>query len=327
MTGPARPFSPQLATVFGGSGFLGRYVVNALAKRNWRIRVAVRRPHIAGYLQTYGMVGQVHTVQANIRHASSIAEAVKGAGAVINLVGILQPRGQQTFAAVQADGARHVAEAAAAVGARVIHVSAIGADGESESLYARSKAEGERNVLAFRPDAVVLRPSIMFGPGDSFFNRFAALASVLPVIPLAGADTRFQPVFAGEVARAIARAADGTVAGGRIYELGGPEVKSFKELMQFVLATTGRQRLLLPVPFALAKFQASFLQLMPKPLLTTDQVELLRRDAVVSDEAKREERTLEALGIDPIAMATIVPLYLWRFRKTGQFQGTVVSDQ
>jgi uncharacterized protein YbjT (DUF2867 family) len=347
-----------LVTVFGGSGFLGRHVVRALAKLGYRIRVAVRRPELAGFLQPLGRVGQIHAVQANLRYPASVEAAARDADVVVNLVGILFERGRQKFDAVQAFGAEAVALAAGAVGARMIHVSALAADEHSPSHYARSKAAGEKLVLAAVPSAVILRPSVVFGPEDDFFNKFAAIARFAPALPLVGGGhTRFQPVFAGDVASAVvaaivARAAlareasgqrghsIGARAGhspepgssarakeGQIYELGGPEVKSFKELMQFVLATTGRQRLLLPVPFALAKFQASFLQLMPKPLLTTDQVELLRRDAVVSDEAKREGRTLEALGIDPIAMATIVPLYLWRFRKTGQFQGTVVSDQ
>jgi uncharacterized protein YbjT (DUF2867 family) len=317
-----------LVTVFGGSGFLGRHVVRALAKLGYRIRVAVRRPELAGFLQPLGRVGQIHAVQANLRYPASVEAAARDADVVVNLVGILFERGRQKFDAVQAFGAEATALAASAVGARMIHVSALAADEHSPSHYARSKAAGEKLVLAAVPSAVILRPSVVFGPEDDFFNKFAAIARFAPALPLVGGGhTRFQPVFAGDVASAVVAAIEDRAKEGQIYELGGPEVKSFKELMQFVLATTGRQRLLLPVPFALAKFQASFLQLMPKPLLTTDQVELLRRDAVVSDEAKREGRTLEALGIDPIAMATIVPLYLWRFRKTGQFQGTVVSDQ
>ena len=213
-----------------------------------------------------------------------------------------------------------MAQAAGAVGARIVHVSAIGADENSTSHYARSKAEGEQQVLAAHPAATIMRPSIVFGPEDSFFNRFAALARISPALPLAGGGhTRFQPVFAGDVAEAIAIAVDGGTRAGTIYELGGPEVKSFKELMQVVLETIERKRLLVPIPFALAKFMASFLQYLPKPPLTPDQVELLRGDIVVSDAAKAEGRTLEALGINPVTMETIVPSYLWRFRKTGQF--------
>jgi uncharacterized protein YbjT (DUF2867 family) len=317
-----------LVTVFGGSGFLGRHVVRALAKHGYRIRVAVRRPELAGYLQPFGRVGQIHAVQANLRYPASVEAAARDADVVVNLVGILFERGRQKFDAVQALGADAVARAAAAVGARMVHVSAIGADEHSPSHYARSKAAGEKLVLAAAPSAVILRPSIVFGPEDEFFNKFAAMARFSPALPLVGGGhTRFQPVFAGDVASAVVAAIEDRAKEGQIYELGGPEVRSFKELMQFVLTTIDRRRLLIPIPFALARFQAAFLQLMPKPLLTTDQVELLRRDVIVSDEAKREGRTLEALGIDPMAMESVVPLYLWRFRKAGQFPGTVISGQ
>ena len=317
-----------LVTVFGGSGFLGRHVVRALAQRGYRIRVAVRRPDLAGHLQPLGRVGQIHAVQANLRYPASVEAAARDADVVVNLVGILLERGRQRFDAVQAFGAEAVALAAAAFGARLVHVSAIGADETAPSHYARSKATGEKLALAAAPSAVVLRPSIVFGPEDDFFNKFGNLARFMPALPLiGGGHTRFQPVFAGDVAQAVAAALDGRAKDGEIYELGGPEVKSFEELMQFVLATIGRRRLLLPIPFALARLQAYVLQLMPKPLLTPDQVELLRSDIVVSGEAKREGRTLEALGIDPIAMATIVPSYLWRFRKAGQFEGTLASNQ
>ena len=300
-----------LVTIFGGSGFLGRHVVRALAKLGYRIRVAVRRPELAGHLQPLGRVGQIHAVQANLRYPASVEAAVRDADVVINLVGILFERGRQRFDAVQAFGAEAVALAATAFGARMIHVSAIGADEQSPSHYARSKAMGEKLVLAAIPSAVILRPSILFGPEDDFFNKFAAMARISPALPLiGGGHTRFQPVFAGDVAAAVVAAIEGRAEDGRTYELGGPQVKSFKELMEFVLATTARARLLLPIPFALARLQASILQLMPKPLLTPDQVELLRSDSVVSEAAKREGRTIEALGIDPVAMATIVPSYL-----------------
>jgi NADH dehydrogenase len=314
-----------LITIFGGSGFLGRHLVRALAKRHYRIRVAVRRPDLAGHLQPLGRVGQIHAVQANVRHAGSVEAAVRGADIVINLVGILYERGRQRFDAVQAFGAEQVALAAANHGASMIQVSAIGADADSPSHYARAKAEGERAVLAAKPDAVVFRPSIMFGPDDDFFNKFASLARMLPALPLiGGGETKFQPVFVGDVAEAIVRAADGdsglaSVKVGATYELGGPEVRSFKELMEYVLAVTGRRRLLLPVPFPLAKFQATFLQFLPKPLLTPDQVELLKADNVVSADAEYDARTLAGLGINPTAMEVIVPSYLWRFRKAGQF--------
>lgn len=316
-----------LVTVFGGSGFLGRHVVRALAKQGYRIRVAVRRPELAGFLQPLGRVGQIHAVQANLRYPTSVEAAARDADVVINLVGILFERGRQRFDAVQAYGAEAVALAAAAFGARLIHVSAIGADENSPSHYARSKAAGEKLVLAAVPSAVILRPSVLFGPEDDFLNKFAAMARLSPALPLVGGGlTRFQPIFAGDVAGAVTATIEGRARDGSTYELGGPEVKSFKELMQFVLATIQRRRLLVPIPFALAKLQAAFLQLMPKPLLTPDQVELLRSDTIVSDLARREGRTLEALGIDPVAMATIVPSYLWRFRKSGQFQGTAVGN-
>ena len=317
-----------LVTVFGGSGFLGRHVVRALAKLGYRVRVAVRRPELAGFLQPLGRVGQIHAVQANVRHSASVEAAARDADVVIDLVGILFERGRQKFDAVQAFGAEAVALAAAAFGARMIHVSAIGADEQAPSRYARSKAVGEKLVLAAVPSAVILRPSVLFGPEDDFFNKFAAIARFAPALPLVGGGhTRFQPVFAGDVANAVVAAIEGRAKDGEVYELGGPEVRSFKELMQFMLATIERRRLLVPVPFALAKFQAAFLQLLPKPLLTPDQVELLRDDAVVSDEAKREGRTLEALGVEPLAMATVVPSYLWRFRKTGQFKGVTASNR
>jgi uncharacterized protein YbjT (DUF2867 family) len=314
--------SDMLVTVFGGSGFLGRHVVRALANRGYRVRVAVRRPELAGYLQPLGRVGQIHAVQANLRYPQSVAAAVRDADVAVNLVGILFERGRQRFDAVQAEGAQAVAQAAKLFGARVIHVSAIGADENSRSHYARSKAAGEQMVRAALADAVIMRPSILFGPEDDFFNRFAALASLSPVLPLpGGGHSRFQPVFAGDVAEAIARAVDGAVKGGVTYECGGPQVRTFKEIMEFILATVERRRLLVPVPFALMKLQAAFLQFLPKPPLTPDQVELLKYDNVVSEPAHSEGRTLEALGIVPAPIAAVVPEYLWRFRKTGQFRG------
>lgn len=309
-----------LVTVYGGSGFLGRHVVRALARRGYRIRVAVRRPELAGFLQPIGRVGQIHAVQANLRYPESVAAAAQDAEVLINLVGILYERGRQTFDAVQASGADAVAQAAKARGARLVHVSALGADEYAPSVYARTKAAGERLALATLPSATIFRPSIVFGPEDDFFNKFAGLARMSPVLPLVGGGhTRFQPVFAGDVANAIAAAVDGQAKPGTIYELGGPEVKTFKELMEFVLHTIGRKRLLVPIPFALAKFKASFLQYMPKPLLTPDQVELLRGDIVVSDAARSEGRTFDSLGLDPVTIESVVPSYLWRFRKTGQF--------
>jgi NADH dehydrogenase len=310
-----------LITIFGGSGFVGRHLVRALCKRHYRIRIAVRRPDLAGHLQPLGRVGQIHAVQANVRYPGSVEAAVRDADIVINLTGILFERGRQRFDAVQAFGAEQVALAALAHGARMVHVSAIGADENSLSSYARAKAMGEKAVLAATPAAQIFRPSIMFGPEDDFFNRFGALARLAPALPLpGGGETRFQPVFVGDVAEAIARAVDGQARPGAIYELGGPEVRTFKQLMEYVLATVERKRLLVPLPYWLMKLQAQVLQYLPKPPLTPDQVELLKHDNVVSDAATREGRTLAGLGIDPTAIETIVPSYLWRFRKTGQFR-------
>jgi NADH dehydrogenase len=310
-----------LITIFGGSGFVGRHLVRALCKRHYRIRIAVRRPDLAGHLQPLGRVGQIHAVQANVRYPGSVEAAVRDADIVINLTGILFERGRQRFDAVQASGAEQVALAALAHGARMIHVSAIGADENSLSSYARAKAMGEKAVLAATPAAQIFRPSIMFGPEDDFFNRFGALARLAPALPLpGGGETRFQPVFVGDVAEAIARAVDGGARPGTIYEIGGPEVKTFKQLMEYVLATVERKRLLVPLPYWLMKLEAQVLQYLPKPPLTPDQVELLKRDNVVSDAATREGRTLAGLGIDATAIETIVPSYLWRFRKTGQFR-------
>lgn len=324
------PPSQQLITVFGGSGFVGRHVVRALVKRGYRVRVAVRRPDLAGFLQPLGTVGQIHAVQANLRYPDSVAAAIKGADAVVNLVGILQEGGRQTFTGVQANGARAVAAACAALGvARLVQISAIGADAGSKSRYGSSKAQGETAVLAAVPGAVVVRPSIVFGPEDGFFNRFASLARMLPVLPLVGGgETKFQPVFVGDVAEAIARAVDGVVPGGRIYELGGPEVKSFKELIAYVCEVTGRKRLLATLPFPLARLQARILEivdtltlgLLPNELkLTRDQVTLLERDNVVSVAAQAEGRDFAGLGMTPTSIDAVVPSYLWRFRKTGQF--------
>ncbi len=313
-----------LITVYGGSGFLGRHVVRALAKRHYRIRVAVRRPDLANHLQPLGRVGQIHAVQANLRHAPSVEAAARDASVLINLVGLLFERGRQRFDLIHTYGAEQVALAASAHGARLVHVSAIGAAAHSRAAYARSKAAAERLVLTAQPQAVIMRPSILFGPEDDFFNRFAALARISPALPLiGGGSTRFQPVFVGDVAAAIADAVDGNAKGGTIYELGGLEVRTFKQLMQYVLTTIERKRLLVPIPFFAAKLQATFLQYMPTPMLTPDQVELLRVDNVVSEAAKAEGRTLQGLGIEPEPIEAIVPSYLWRFRKTGQFRSRI----
>src|SRR5215468_9179595 len=324
----AKSNAETLITVFGGSGFLGRHVVRALAKRQYRIRVAVRRPDLAGYLQPLGRVGQIHAVQANVRNRPSVAAAVRGSDVVINLVGILFESGRQRFDAVQSFGAEGVALAAAAHNARMVHISAIGADENSTAAYARAKRHGELMVLSATPDATIFRPSILFGPNDDFFNRFAGIARLSPFLPLVGGGhTRFQPVFAGDAAQAIAKAVEGATAPGSIYELGGPEVFTFKQLMEFTLSTIGRRRLLVPLPFGVAKLQAAIFELvsklplrfLSKPLLTRDQVNLLRYDNVVSEAARSDGRTLEGLGITPQSVGAIVPTYLWRFRKAGQF--------
>ena len=311
-----------LVTVFGGSGFLGRNVVRALAKRDFRIRVAVRRPELAGHLQPLGRVGQIHAVQANLRYPASVGAAMRDSHVAINLVGILTAGGAQSFDAVQAKGAETVAQAAASVGARMVHVSAIGADENSLSAYARSKAAGENAVLAAVPSATILRSSVVFGPEDQFTNRFAALARMSPALPLIGGGlTRMQPVYVGDVAAAVAQAADGGAKAGATYELGGPEVLTMREIMEIILSITERNRMLVTLPFGLAKLNALVLQFAPGPLkLTPDQVELLRSDNVVSDAAKEAGLTLEGLGITPDSLEAIAPQYLWRFRAAGQFQ-------
>ena len=309
-------------TVFGGSGFLGRNVVRALARRDYRIRVAVRRPELAGHLQPLGKVGQIHAVQANLRYPASVAAAMRDSQVAINLVGILTAGGAQSFDAVQASGAATIAQSAAAAGARMVHVSAIGADENSLSAYARSKAAGEKAVLTAVPSATILRPSVVFGPEDQFTNRFAALARMSPMLPLIGGGlTRMQPVYVGDVATAVAEAVDGKAKPGATYELGGPEVLTMREIMEVILAITERNRMLVSLPFGLAKLQALLLQFAPGGLkLTPDQVELLRSDNVVSDAAKTAGLTLEGLGITPDSMEAIAPQYLWRFRAAGQFQ-------
>ena len=311
---------PPLVTIFGGSGFVGRHLVQALARRGYRIRVAVRNPNAAHHLQPLGNVGQIQAIQANLRHRGSIDRAVLGADCVVNLVGILTESRKQSFDAIQAAGARAVAEATQAVGARLVHLSAIGADPQSESVYARSKAAGEAAALETIKDAVIFRSSIIFGPEDDFFNRFANMARFSPFLPLiGGGHTRFQPVYVSDVAEAIALAVDGKVAGGRVYELGGPRVLTFRECMEEVLEVTERKRLLLPLPWALANLMGQVFQLLPKPLLTVDQVTQLKVDNVVSPAAEKDGRTFQGLGIRPQGMEAILPTYLWTYRATGQF--------
>ncbi len=313
----------RLVTVVGGSGFIGRHVVQALAQAGWRIRVAVRRPDLAGHLQPLGAVGQIVPVQANVRYPASLAAACEGADAVINLVAVLSSSGPQTFEALHVFGTGAVARAAREAGATsFVHMSAIGADKQSKSEYARTKAEGEERVAAEFPDTSIVRPSVVFGPEDDFFNRFAALARFSPCLPLiGGGHTRFQPVYAGDVAAAVGRLLDADATPGRTWELGGPEVVTLREIMEMTTRIMDRKRLMVPVPWPIAVMQGAILQLLPKPLLTMDQVELLRHDNVVSASAEAEGRTLKGLGITPTSMATIVPSYLYRYRKAGQFTG------
>jgi NADH dehydrogenase len=308
--------------VIGGSGFVGRHVVRELASLGYRIRVAVRRPDLAVHLQPLGTVGQIMPVQANVRFPDSLAAACTGAYGVVNLVGILHRSGAQTFEAVHATGAEAAAGAAKQAGARVfVQFSALGADRAHRSAYARTKAEGEVRAGAAFEGAIVIRPSIVFGPEDNFFNRFAAMSRVSPVLPLIGGKTRFQPVYVGDVARAVAVLVDRGVPDGLIYELGGPEVFTFRELLTYMLRTVGRRRILLPVPFFLARVPAVLLQLLPNPLLTVDQVKLLKSDNVVSEAARSEGRTLAGLNVVPRSVEAIVPAYLYRYRRAGQFSG------
>jgi NADH dehydrogenase len=322
----------RLVTLFGGSGFIGRHVVRALARDGWRIRVASRRPDLANFLQPLGQVGQINAVQANLRFPDSLHHAMRDAQAVVNLVGILSETGEQTFDSVQALGAQALAAAAKAEGVGVfVQLSAIGADSAGASAYARSKAEGEAFVQQAFPGAVVLRPSVVFGPEDQFFNRFAAMARYLPALPLiGGGETKLQPVFVGDVAKAAALAVEGKAKAGAIYELGGPEIVTMRRIMEFVLQITQRRRPLAPLSFEQAKRIGAISEtvtkysfgLFPQTFaITRDQVELLRADNVVSDAAIAEGRTLQGLGIAPESFETFVPTYLTRYRATGQFAG------
>ena len=313
---------PKLVTVFGGSGFLGRHIVRLLAKKGFRIRVACRRPDLAGHLQPLGNVGQITAVQANLRYRDSVDRAVIGADYVVNCVGILFESGRNTFDAVQAFGAKAIADAAKAQGAKLVHVSAIGADKNSAADYARTKAIAEEAVLKAVKDAVILRPSIIFGPEDGFFNKFADMSRLAPALPLVGGGhTKFQPVYVSDVAEAVVKGVVGELEGGKIYELGGPEVLSFKQCLETMLKVVSRSRPLVHLPWAIASMIGSVSSLIPfiDPPLTVDQVELLKSDNVVSDQAKSEGRDLAAMGITPTAVETILPTYLVHFRPSGQY--------
>lgn len=314
-----------LAVVFGGSGFVGRHVVRALARRGWRVRAAERRPDLAGFLQPMGVVGQVMPVQANLRYPDSVRSAVQGADLVVNCVAIGFKSGRQTFEAVNVEGARAVAKAAREAGVgRFVHISALGADKGSNSTYARSKAAGAQAVLEEFPDAVILKPSIIFGPEDQFFNRFAAMARVAPLMPsIGGAKTKFQPVYVGDVADAVmAAGVDGRATPGAVYELGGPEVSTFRQLLDNTQKWAGRDKGYLYMPFWLAKLSALMTVALPNAWrpITVDQVRLLQVDNVVSPAAISEGRTLAGLGIGaPRAVGAIVPAYLERFKARGQY--------
>ena len=319
-----------LVTIFGGSGFVGRYITRRMARAGWRVRVAVRRPNEALFVRTYGDVGQVEPVFANVRDADSIAAVLGGATAVVNCVGILAPSGKQTFASVQAEGAGRIAEAASKAGIeRMVHISAIGADPDSKSVYAQTKAEGERLVTAALPGAVILRPSIVFGVEDDFFNRFAALAQISPFVPVVGAETRFQPVYVDDVAAAAERALLSTVAPG-IFELGGPEVASFRALMDRMLGVIRRRRLVLPLPFWMGWTMGSAFDLAGRlsgglipAQITVDQVRLLARDNVVAADAAG----FQDLGIVPTAMEVVLSEYLYSYRPYGQYSDITASAE
>jgi NADH dehydrogenase len=319
-----RPAMPvPIVTIFGGSGFIGRQVAQRMARAGWRVRVAVRRPDLAGFVRPYGHVGQVEPIQANIRHEPSTRAAIAGAQAVINCVGILGENGRQNFAAVIDEGAARIASLAAAEGVgRLVHVSAIGADPASDSLYAAAKGRSEAAVTAAFPGAVIIRPSVVFGPGDGFFNRLGSIARMFPIVPLVSPGTKFQPVYVGDVAQAFVEGGTGDVAPG-VYELGGPDVASFRELMTEVLRIAYRRRMLVTMPGWVARLQASSFDfgqrisggLVSNNVLTRDQVRLLGHDNVVSPGA----RGFKELGIVPTDMDAILESYLYVYRPHGQF--------
>ncbi|AUC53771.1 complex I NDUFA9 subunit family protein [Sagittula sp. P11] len=312
----------KLVTIFGGSGFVGRYIARRMAKEGWRVRVAVRRPNEALFVKPYGVVGQVEPVFCNIRDDDSVRAATAGADAVVNCVGTFDMSGKNNFDAVQAEGATRIARIAKERGiTRMVHISAIGADREADSAYASSKGEGEAGVLEHMPDAVILRPSVIFGPEDDFFNRFATMTRFGPALPLVGADTKFQTVYVDDVARAAVMGVLGQAEPG-IYELGGPDVMTFREMMQDMLKVIHRRRLIVNLPFFIAGPLASVMGLVEKLTLglvpaqiTRDQVKTLHHDNVVSGETK----TFADLGITPTAVEAVLPDYLWRFRPSGQY--------
>lgn len=313
----------KLVTIYGGSGFVGRYIARRMAKAGWRVRVAVRRPNEAIFVKPYGVVGQVEPVLCNIRDDASVRAVMAGADAVVNCVGILAESGKNQFDAVQAEGAARVARIASEEKvSRFVHLSAIGADAASASEYARTKAAGEASVREHMPGAVILRPSIVFGPEDQFFNRFASMSRLGPVLPVVGAETRFQPVYVDDVAQAAELALTEGAAPG-IYELGGPDVASFRELMEQMLEVIHRRRLVVNVPFFAARIMAFGFDMLQKltlglitnSMITRDQVRNLANDNVVREGAKG----FADLGITPVSMTSVLPDYLWRFRPSGQY--------
>ena len=321
-------FGPGLVTVFGGSGFVGTQAVRALAKAGWRVRVAVRNPNAAYELRPMGDVGQIQPVRCDITSKAEVAAVLKGADAAVNLVGILFEGGKRSFEALHLEGSRNVAEACVEQGVgRLVQVSAIGADADGKAVYARTKGQAEDAVRQIKPDAVILRPSIVFGEGDNFLNQFAQMATMAPALPLIGGGvTKFQPVYVGDVATAIARSVMRMDASGRTFELGGPEVWSFEDILKYILRETGRDRMLAPLPFGLAKMIGGVAQMTAgvgiAPVLTRDQVVMLEQDNVVSPGAEG----LSALGIEPTGLGAIAPSYLWRYRKGGQFAGRTPED-
>jgi NADH dehydrogenase len=310
----------SVVTVFGGSGFLGRHTVQALARAGYRVRVAVRHPNLAPYLPPMGSVGQIQLMKCNVLDEAAVARAVRGADAVVNLVGILYPAGGQGFEAVHVTAPTVIARAVKASGAgTLIHISTPGISTESESAYSRTKAQGEIALRQEFAQATVVRPSLVFGPEDNFYNKFANLARFLPVLPLiGGGHTKFQPVCVTDVADAIVRCVGDAATRGKTYELGGPTVYSFRQMLDVVLRETGRRRALIPVPFFLASIKAMFLQFLPGKLLTPDQVKFLKTDNVVAPGAL----TLADLGIIPDSLEAVLPSYLWRFRAKGQFENS-----
>jgi len=313
----------KLVTIFGGSGFIGRYIARRMAKQGWRVRVAVRRPNEALFVKTYGAVGQVEPILCNIRDDNSVEEALNGADAAVNCVGILIEDKKNTFSAVQHSGAERIGRLSKELGVEsLVHISAIGADENSNSIYSSTKAKGENAILSNFPNAVILRPSIVFGQEDQFFNRFAKMVTMAPVLPLVGANTRFQPVFVDDVAQAAEAALLGSVPKGT-YELGGPEIKDFRDLMIIMLKIIKRRRLIINTPrfiaklmaFGLSTLQILTLGLFKNSIITKDQIENLGIDNIVSE----QEKSFENLNIDPLDMGSVLPEYLWRYRPSGQY--------